>query len=59
MILAKLLRLWPGIQEAKAAAETSKGQQQESRLLTDEVARLHQENHITARIHTAMRGGRG
>lgn len=56
--LTRWLSLRPGVQEAKAQLEKSKAEQEESRLLVDEVASLHEENHITARIHAALRGGR-
>lgn len=52
------LRPWAGIQEAKehlAAAEADRVEMQE---ITVEIRQQVQENHITARVHAAMRGGR-
>jgi hypothetical protein len=48
----------PGLAEAKAQLEQSKSEQVQSHRLAVEVARLHQENRITARVHQAFRGGR-
>lgn len=47
-----------GIKEAKRHLEESKAARLESEDVTEDIRELRAENHITARVHAAMRGGR-
>lgn len=49
---------WSGVAKARAALEESRSEQPAVRELAEDLNRIHQENHITARVHRAMRGGR-
>jgi hypothetical protein len=49
---------WRGVREARAAFDESATQRQQTETQVAELRRLHAENHISARVHYAMRGGR-
>ena len=50
-------RPWRGTSEARRHLEATSAEGPAVRALAEEVRVLHRENHITARIHEAFRGG--
>lgn len=50
---------WTGIREAKRHLASSEAAREEMQQITEDIRKLRAENHITARVHLAMRGGRG
>ena len=47
-----------GVREAKKHLASSEVNRAEMREITEDIRQLREENHITARVHAAMRGGR-
>lgn len=53
-----LTRPWAGIRHARAELEKSRNDQQSVRELGEALHRIDRENHIVARVHRGMRGGK-
>lgn len=57
-VLRFLSRPWAGVRHARAELEKSESDRARVRELGDDLRRIDRENHIVARLHHGMRGGR-
>lgn len=57
-VLRWLARPWLGVREARRHLASSQADQAEVRELAADMRQIREENHISARVHAAMRGGR-
>lgn len=55
-LLEWIVRPWRQTKEAEEAYESSKAERVQVAALAEDLRRIHEENHITARIHAGFRG---
>jgi hypothetical protein len=58
-IIRFLVRPWAGSREARVELAKTQAEKPRVRRLAHDLHTIDQENHISARVHRAMRGGHG